>query len=299
MLVQVWLPERYFRAGNLNNNVQCNTTKLMADLSFERSPRLESSRKRGTCPFLFEVHNSICCHYQKYLFMYQNPKISVVIPALNEEGSIGLVLNDIPGDIVEEIIVVDNGSHDNTIIVAENNGANVIVEPLKGYGSACLRGISMLNKDTDIVVFLDADYSDYPQDIHTIIKPIIEGKAEMVIGSRLSGTREKGALLPQAIFGNKLATFLLWLFWGFKYTDLGPFRAITYKKLFALNMVDKNFGWTVEMQIKALKKGLRIVEVPVRYRKRIGKSKISGTFSGAVRAGVKIIYTIFKYGFLK
>jgi glycosyltransferase involved in cell wall biosynthesis len=231
--------------------------------------------------------------------MYQKPNISVVIPALNEEESIGLVLNDIPGNIVKEIIVVDNGSYDNTATVAENGGAIVIIEPLKGYGSACLRGISMLNKDTEIVVFLDADYSDYPQDIHTIIKPIITGKAEMVIGSRLLGTREKGALLPQAIFGNKLATFLLWLFWGFKYTDLGPFRAITYKDLLALKMVDRNFGWTVEMQIKALKKGLRVLEVPVRYRKRIGKSKITGTFSGSVRAGIKIIYTIFKYGFLK
>ena len=183
--------------------------------------------------------------------------------------------------------------------MAKSLGANVIREPLKGYGAACLRGISMLKQDTDIVVFLDADYSDYPQDIHTVVKPIVTDKAEMVIGSRMSGTREKGALLPQAIFGNKLATFLIRLFWGFKYTDLGPFRAIKYKDLLALNMMDKNFGWTVEMQIKALKKGLRIMEVPVRYRKRIGKSKITGTFSGTVRAGVKIIYTIFKYGFLK
>jgi len=231
--------------------------------------------------------------------MHHNPKISVIIPALNEEESIGLVLNDIPGEIVEDVIVVDNGSNDNTVTVANSLGARVIREPLKGYGAACLRGISQLKHDTDIVVFLDADYSDYPQDIHTVIKPIVTDKAEMVIGSRMSGTREKGALLPQAVFGNKLATFLIRLFWGFKYTDLGPFRAIKYKDLLALNMMDKNFGWTVEMQIKALKKGLRIVEVPVRYRKRIGKSKITGTFSGTVRAGVKIIYTIFKYGFLK
>jgi len=231
--------------------------------------------------------------------MHHNSKISVIIPALNEEESIGLVLNDIPGETVEEIIVVDNGSKDNTVTVAKKLGASVVLEPLKGYGAACLRGISMLNKDTDIVVFLDADYSDYPQDLHTVVKPIVYGKAEMVIGSRMSGTREKGALLPQAVFGNKLATFLIRLFWGFKYTDLGPFRAIKYKDLLALNMIDKNFGWTVEMQIKALKKGLRIMEVPVRYRKRIGKSKITGTFLGTVRAGVKIIYTIFKYGFLK
>ncbi len=231
--------------------------------------------------------------------MHHNPKISVIIPALNEEESIGQVLNDIPGEIVEEVIVVDNGSSDNTVTVANSLGASVVPEPLKGYGAACLRGISMLKQGTDIVVFLDADYSDYPQDLHTVVKPIINDNAEMVIGSRMSGAREKGALLPQAIFGNKLATFLIRLFWGFKYTDLGPFRAIKYRDLLALNMIDKNFGWTVEMQIKALKKGLRVVEVPVRYRKRIGKSKITGTFSGTVRAGVKIIYTIFKYGFLK
>jgi glycosyltransferase involved in cell wall biosynthesis len=231
--------------------------------------------------------------------MHHNPKISIIIPALNEEESIGQVLNDIPGEIVEEVIVVDNGSSDNTVTVSKGLGANVILEPLKGYGSACLRGISILKQETDIVVFLDADYSDYPQDLHTVVKPIIDDDAEMVIGSRMSGAREKGALLPQAIFGNKLATFLIRLFWGFKYTDLGPFRAIKYRDLLALNMIDKNFGWTVEMQIKALKKRLRIAEVPVRYRKRIGKSKITGTFSGTVRAGVKIIYTIFKYGFIK
>ena len=231
--------------------------------------------------------------------MRHNPKISIIIPALNEGESIGQVLNDIPGEIVEEVIVVDNGSSDNTVTVSKGLGANIILESLKGYGAACLRGISTLKQDTDIVVFLDADYSDYPQYLHTVVKPIINDNADMVIGSRMSGERERGALLPQAIFGNKLATFLIRLFWGFKYTDLGPFRAIKYRDLLALNMIDKNFRWTVEMQIKALKKGLRIVEVPVRYRKRIGKSKIPGTFSGTVRAGVKIIYTIFKYGFLK
>ncbi|MEE8189968.1 MAG: glycosyltransferase family 2 protein, partial [Candidatus Scalindua sediminis] len=177
-----------------------------------------------------------------------NPKISVIIPALNEEESISLVLNDIPRGLVEEIIVVDNGSRDNTATVAENFGGKVVSEPLKGYGSACLRGISRLDEDTDIVVFLDADYSDYPQDIHSLLKPLIENKAEFVIGSRLLGTRTKGALLPQAILGNKIATFLIRIFWGFKYTDLGPFRAIKYKDLIGLNMRDKNFGWTVEMQ---------------------------------------------------
>lgn len=228
-----------------------------------------------------------------------NPKISVIIPALNEEKSIGLVLKDIPRELVKEIIVVDNGSYDNTAAMARNFGGKVISEPLKGYGAACLRGISMLGEETDIVVFLDADYSDYPQDIHAIVKPILTGKAEMVIGSRLLGTREKGALLPQAVLGNKLATFFLQLFWGFKYTDLGPFRAIKYKDLISLNMRDKNYGWTVEMQIKAVKKRLRVMEVPVRYRKRIGNSKITGTFSGTMFAGFKIIYTILKYGFSK
>jgi glycosyltransferase involved in cell wall biosynthesis len=231
--------------------------------------------------------------------MHYRSKISVIIPALNEEESIGLVLKDIPEDLVKEIIVVDNGSHDNTATVAENFGGKVVSEPLKGYGSACLRGISMLDEDTDIVVFLDADYSDYPQDIHSLLKPLIEDKADMVIGSRLLGTRAKGALLPQAILGNKIATFLIWIFWGFKYTDLGPFRAIKYKDLISLNMRDKNFGWTVEMQIKAIRKGLRVMEVPVRYRKRIGSSKITGTFSGTILAGFKIIYTILKYGFQK
>jgi glycosyltransferase involved in cell wall biosynthesis len=161
--------------------------------------------------------------------MYHSPNISIIIPAINEEESIGLVLNDIPKDIAREIIIVDNGSHDNTVTVAKNLGAKVMLESLRGYGSACLRGISTLKKDTDIVVFLDADYSDYPQDMHTILKPILTGNAEMVIGSRMLGVREKGALLPQAVFGNKLAAFLICLFWGFRYTDLGPFRAIRYK----------------------------------------------------------------------
>lgn len=227
--------------------------------------------------------------------MKQYPNISIIIPALNEEDSIGLVLNDIPKCIIKEIIVVDNGSRDNTPATARNLGAKIAIEPTKGYGSACLKGISLLDKETDIVVFLDADYSDYPQDIHLLLEPLIEDKADFVIGSRLLGKREKGALLPQAIFGNKLASFLIRIFWGFKYTDLGPFRAINYQKLLLLEMNDKNFGWTVEMQIKAIKKGLRTTEVPVRYRKRIGKSKITGTLSGTIRAGYKIIYTIFKY----
>ena len=228
-----------------------------------------------------------------------NTKVSIVIPALNEEKSIGLVINDIPRDLVREVVVVDNGSSDNTAQVAVNLGARVIAEPYKGYGSACLRGISVLDRDTDVVVFIDADYSDYPQDINALLNPLLTDKADLVIGSRLLGPREKGALLPQAIFGNKLAAFLLRLFYGFRYTDLGPLRAIRYKDLIGLGMRDRNYGWTVEMQIRAIQKGLRVIEVPVRYRKRIGKSKITGTISGTLGAGVKIIYTIIKYSFLR
>ncbi|MDR4498491.1 MAG: glycosyltransferase family 2 protein [Candidatus Scalindua sp.] len=226
-----------------------------------------------------------------------NTRVSIVIPALNEEKSIGTVINDIPRDFVDEIIVVDNGSNDNTAQVAVNLGARVIEEPVKGYGSACMKGISMLHPDTEIVVFIDADYSDYPQDINAVLQPLLTGKADLVIGSRMSGTREKGALLPQAIIGNKLAAFLLRLIYGFSYTDLGPLRAIRYNDLTGLGMRDTNYGWTVEMQIKAIQKGLRVIEVPVRYRKRIGKSKITGTIRGTFGAGVKIIYTIIKYSF--
>ncbi|MCP5004727.1 MAG: glycosyltransferase [Planctomycetes bacterium] len=229
--------------------------------------------------------------------MIKIPKVTVVIPALNEEKSIDLVVRDIPRELVEEIVVVDNGSHDKTGQVAANLGAKVVVEPVKGYGSACLRGISVLDHDTEIVVFIDADYSDFPGDIHKLLGPLLSDKADLVIGSRLSGCREKGALLPQAIVGNKLAVFLIRLCCGFQYTDLGPFRAIRYRALMGLRMRDKNFGWTVEMQIRAIKEGLRVTEVPVRYRKRIGKSKITGTVSGSIKAGAKIIFTILKYGF--
>ncbi|MDR4504272.1 MAG: glycosyltransferase family 2 protein [Candidatus Scalindua sp.] len=226
-------------------------------------------------------------------------RISVVIPALNEEESIGLVIRDIPRYLVREIVVVDNGSHDETAQVAANRGAKVVAEPERGYGSACLRGVSVLDHDTEIVVFIDADYSDYPQDIHVLVNPLLIDKADLVIGSRLLGKREKGALLPQAVIGNKLAVFLIRLIYGFRYTDLGPFRAIRYDALMGLGMSDRNFGWTVEMQIRAIKKGLRITEVPVRYRKRIGTSKITGTLSGTIKAGVKIIFTIIKYSFIR
>ncbi len=230
--------------------------------------------------------------------MAKIPKVSIVIPALDEEESIDHVIRDIPKDVVREIIVVDNDSHDRTSQVATNCGAKVVAEPMRGYGSACLRGISELDNDTEIVVFIDADYSDYPQDIHTLLKPLLLDRADLVIGSRVLGRREKGALLPQAIMGNKLAVFLIRLIYGFQYTDLGPFRAIRYDSLMGLGMRDRDYGWTVEMQIRAIRRGLRVTEVPVKYRKRIGTSKITGTVSGTIKAGAKIIFTIIKYSFL-
>ncbi|GJQ60312.1 MAG: glycosyltransferase [Candidatus Scalindua sp. AMX11] len=231
--------------------------------------------------------------------MHKIPKVSFVIPALNEEESIDFVIRDIPKDFVREIVVVDNGSYDRTAQVAVDRGAKVVAEPIRGYGSACWRGMSALDHNTEIVVFIDADYSDYPQDLHILLETLLSNKADLVIGSRLLGRREKGALLPQAIIGNKLAVFLIRLFYGFQYTDLGPFRAIRYDALMGLGMRDRGFGWTVEMQIRAIQKGLRVVEVPVRYRKRIGTSKITGTVSGSIKAGVKIIFTIIKYSFLR
>ncbi len=224
--------------------------------------------------------------------------ISVIIPAYNEEKAISYVVRDIPKDLVDYIIVVDNGSKDDTVTKAKEAGAITVQEPKRGYGNACLKGISTLPADTDIVVFLDGDYSDYPEDMANIVSPIVEGKADLAIGSRLLGARESGALLFQAYVGNKLATFLIHLFWGFRFTDLGPFRAIRYKSLMQMDMKDKDFGWTVEMQIKAIMNNFRIVEVPVRYRKRIGQSKITGTIKGSVKAGIKIIYTILKYRFM-
>ncbi|MBE7446446.1 MAG: glycosyltransferase [Planctomycetia bacterium] len=227
----------------------------------------------------------------------KSPKISVIIPAYNEERAIGFVIRDIPKKLVDKIIVVDNGSEDSTFLTAKNAGAYVVKEYRKGYGSACLKGLSLLDDDTEIVVFLDGDYSDFPEDMEYLLRPIIDNKADLTIGSRMSGKRENGALLLQAYFGNKLATFLIRLFWGFSFSDLGPFRAIRYKSLMQMDMKDKDFGWTVEMQIKAVMQKIRILEVPVRYRKRIGQSKITGTIKGSVQAGIKIIYTIFKYRF--
>ena len=232
-----------------------------------------------------------------YSFGLQTPMpscISVIIPAFNEEQSIRLVLNALPQDQLHEIIVVDNNSTDNTARFASEKGARVVTEKRKGYGSACLKGISELD-NPDIVVFLDGDFSDYPEEIVHLVKPIESGEMDFVLGSRMILPESCLALLPQSRYGNQLAVFLMRLFFRHKYTDLGPFRAIRYDSLKSITMQDTNFGWTVEMQIKAVKKRLRIREIPVKYRDRIGVSKITGTFSGTIKAGAKIIYTIFKY----
>ncbi|MCY3826949.1 MAG: glycosyltransferase family 2 protein [Candidatus Dadabacteria bacterium] len=224
-------------------------------------------------------------------------KTVVIIPALNEERSIGQVIGDIPRDLVTEIVVVDNGSTDSTASVASGCGATVVNEERKGYGQACLAGINYIKSSSytpDIIVFLDGDYSDYPREMKTLLSPIAKGGYDFVIGSRTIGERQKGALLPQALVGNYVATSLIRLLYGVSFTDLGPFRAIRYDKLLCLDMRDKTFGWTVEMQVKAAKKGFRCTEVPVSYRKRIGTSKITGTIAGSFMAGVKIIWMIFK-----
>lgn len=227
-------------------------------------------------------------------------KINVIIPVFNESGSIGYVLKDIPSDLVDEVIVVNNGSTDNTAQIAHSAGATVLVENQRGYGAACLKGINYIQNKTieqqpDIVVFIDGDYSDYPEQMRLLIRPIELNNADFVIGSRAKGNREKKAMMPQQIFGNWLATTLMkWLF-NANYSDLGPFRAIRWDSLQTLNMQDTNYGWTVEMQIKAVKNKLRYCEIPVDYRVRIGKSKVTGTIKGTFMAGYKIIFTIIKY----
>lgn len=229
--------------------------------------------------------------------------IDVIIPALNEEKSIGLVINDLPKNgLIRDCIVCNNNSTDHTGEVAKIAGATVVDAPLPGYGNACLKGIAHLRQKAvppEIVVFMDADFSDFPEQITEVIAPILRGEAELVIGSRALGKAEKGALMPQQIFGNWLATRLIKLIYGYSYSDLGPFRSIKWKALERLNMQDKNYGWTVEMQIKAVQKGLRITEVPVNYRVRIGQSKVAGTLKGTLGAGYKILLTIAKYALLK
>ncbi len=223
--------------------------------------------------------------------------IDVIIPAFNEESSIESVVNDIPKEAVRHILVCNNGSTDSTAENARKAGATVVDQPLPGYGNACLKGIEYIKEledKPDIVVFLDGDYSDYPEELPEITKPIIEADYDLVIGSRTKGKLEKGSMMPQQIFGNWLATTLIKMIYNYEFSDLGPFRAIKYSRLMEINMIDKNFGWTVEMQVKAAKYKLKCIEVPVKYRKRIGTSKVSGTIRGTFLAGHKILWTIFK-----
>lgn len=223
--------------------------------------------------------------------------IKVIIPAFNEANSIAHVVKELP-DIVSEVIVVNNNSTDETVQNAQNAGATVLTEKRKGYGYACLCGMDYVAKQPeipDIIVFIDGDYSDYPEELSKIVAPIIDNDIDFVIGARVKELREEGSMTPQQIFGNWLATSLMKLFFGATFTDLGPFRAIKYAKLLALQMQDKTYGWTVEMQLKALKQKLTYTEVPVRYKKRIGTSKVSGTVKGSIFAGVKILGWIFKY----
>lgn len=225
--------------------------------------------------------------------------IDVIIPALNEEQAIGKVLDEIPKELVRNIIVCDNGSTDGTAEKARSKGAIVVTSSRKGYGSACLAGMNWIaclpsNDQPDMIVFLDGDYSDFPQEMEMLIQPILRGESQMVIGSRALGQRESGAMMPQQIFGNWLATSLIRIIYRYRFTDLGPFRAITWSTLKDLGMNDPDFGWTVEMQVRAAKKGIPCSEIPVNYRRRTGKSKVSGTLKGSFLAGQKILWTIFK-----
>lgn len=227
------------------------------------------------------------------------PVIDVIIPAYNEEGSIGFVVKELPREMVRDIIVCNNNSRDNTASVAAAAGAVVVEEKRPGYGSACLRGMAHIaarprEEWPEVVVFIDGDHSDYPEQLPELVAPIISQGQDLVIGSRALGDLEPGSMQPQQIFGNWLATTLIKLIYGNQFTDLGPFRAIKYSSLLELKMEDPDFGWTVEMQVKAAKADMACTEVPVRYRKRIGTSKISGTLKGTLLAGHKILWTIFK-----
>ncbi len=230
--------------------------------------------------------------------MQRPPKVIVIIPAFNEENAVGMVVREIPKAYVSQIIVVNNNSKDETRRSAEEAGAIVVDEPKQGYGNACLKGIDYVRRqhlNPDIIVFLDADHSDYPEELPLLLKPITEDVYDMVIGSRALGKRKRGSMMPQQIFGNWLATRMMRVLYRIHYTDLGPFRAIRWPALEGLGMKDRNYGWTVEMQLKAAKQRLKITEVPVSYRERIGVSKVSGTVRGTLGAGYKIITTIFKY----
>jgi glycosyltransferase involved in cell wall biosynthesis len=223
--------------------------------------------------------------------------VDVIIPAFNEEKSIGKVIGDIPS-YVRNVIVVNNGSTDKTSLKAKNAGAIVLEESRKGYGSACLCGIEFLKREAyppNILVFLDGDYSDFPEQMDRLLSQVQNYGFDLVLGSRELGNRSRGSMTIPQIFGNKLATFLMEKIYKFKFTDLGPFRAIVWEKLISLNMADRNYGWTIEMQIKAIQQNLKITEVPVDYRERIGVSKVSGTVKGVIGAGYKILYTIWRY----
>ncbi|HSS76927.1 MAG TPA: glycosyltransferase family 2 protein [Thermoanaerobaculia bacterium] len=223
--------------------------------------------------------------------------IDVVIPALNEEASLPLVLADLSQLPIRRVVVADNGSLDGTARVAREGGAKVVDAPRRGYGSACLAGLAHLRQTEppSVVVFVDADYSDHPDELPALVAPILAGDADLVIGSRVLGHRERGALLPQARAGNLVACLLIRLFYGHRFTDLGPFRAIRWDALERLDMADPDFGWTAEMQVKAVRRGLRSTEVPVSYRRRTGVSKITGTVSGTLRAGYKILWTVARH----
>ena len=225
------------------------------------------------------------------------PTIDVVSPVYNEAESLPLVLADVPRPPVRRVVMADNNSTDGSAEVARQHGAIVVPAPIQGYGSACLAALAWLrqNDPPEVVVFLDADYSDHPEELTEVVAPILDGRADLVIGSRILGQRERGALLPQARMGNVVACTLIRLLYGHRYTDLGPFRAIRWQSLETLAMEDPNFGWTAEMQVKALKRSLRVTEVPVSYRKRVGVSKITGTIKGTVMAGYKILWTVFRY----
>ena len=225
------------------------------------------------------------------------PDIKVIIPAFNEADSIAQVVSELP-DSVSEIIVVNNNSSDKTSENALSAGATVLTEERKGYGYACLKGMEYMarqSKAPDIIVFIDGDYSDYPEELDKVVAPILNDGKDFVVGARVKRLREEGSMTPQQIFGNWLATALMKLFFGATFTDLGPFRAVRYDKLLTLDMEDKTYGWTVEMQLKAIKKNWAYTEVPVRYKKRIGVSKVSGTVKGSIFAGIKILGWIFKY----
>jgi glycosyltransferase involved in cell wall biosynthesis len=231
-------------------------------------------------------------------------KITAIIPALNEEKSIALVLNGLPG-FIDNVVVCDNGSTDNTAAVARQQGAAVVFEKERGYGAACLRAVAALDSygtsaiisKPDILLFIDGDYSDYPEQAETLIRPLIENDFDLVMGSRILTLKSHRALFPAAVLGNWLSTKLIYWIWNAKFTDIGPFRAIKFDSFKTLDMKDRNFGWTLEMQVKAVKRGLKCLEVPVSYRKRIGSSKISGTISGSLRAGTKFIWIICKEAF--